>query len=504
MKVKNLQYIFLLILSVVFYFFALDSFPYGFSANESLIGWRSWLIKAFMVDELGNFPLFFVGFRGFQLPVQTYLSVVFFGWKNLLYVRAISAFFAVVCVLAIYKITRFIFKNSQAGFYAAFFATITPWLFWIGRISSDVLIGLGFFLIYFYLFLEKKKYSLVFLLLSALSSTVIWWFAIPFFIFLALFNPLGLGKSKFAISSLGLVMGVVLVTLLVLGIKPIIEDMAFFSNEVAISGINQMVGEELKYGIPLFAEIFYNKSLLFFEFVVNYLNHFSPYLLFGKGSTDIRSGIVSSPVLLLSTLPLLIMGIKSMHKHKRFGFLVVWLAASALPSALFTRGVNPEKFIFALVPITVLIGGGFVQIKRNLIRVIWLLIVLFELSFSIYQTIIYDQSPRAEVWHANMEKLSQEISVLNGKVWLTDGPNPNAGVYLAYYGRVDPQETNLFSQKTDSRWINKVGNVTVGDFNQLVQNISNYDWLVLTEEEMRTLNMSNLSLQLGEYYFVQP
>lgn len=538
MKYKYLQSLLLLIFGLLFYSFALDKFPGGYSTHEALIGWRSFLVNLFGVDEFGRkLPLVFYSQEGLQLPVQIYFSSIFGGSESMLFIRLQGVVAGAFAAALVYLITLEIGFSRRISAYSAVLMLLTPWLFWMSRISSPHLLGFGLFLITFYLILKKSKFAYVSFLLAILSSTVAWWFAVPFFVLLhfsakathfsvwvKLRSILGRKISRTLVrgaslsvrsTSKSLVSPKLLLPLLLLvfivmsgvfvdaGFNLILRDFSFFRNEVVISGINQMIGEEMEHGIPLLGDIFYNKSLIIFEFIVNYLNHLSPHLLFGRGTGDIGFGMTASPLLLLSTLPLVIFGVKVLYKSKYLSLLVVWLLVSIFPSAMYGRGINPERFIFALLPIAILSGAGFAQVRSTVLKALLAVLIVSEFSFSVYQTWIYDQEYRNKIWHTDPSRLADEISELEGSIWLTDAPNPNPGIYLAYFWKVETDETNLTDQPSKVFWINKVRNVTIGDFEKLTNERQKYEWLVLSKNEMKTLRLSEYEKQIGDYFIVK-
>ena len=151
--------------------FKLTSSPPSISWDEAAVGYNAWTVSNYGRDEWGKiFPLYFKSFEDDKRPVHIYITSAFiklFGLSNLT-IRLPSAIFGLFSILALYLLTKEIFKSSAIALTAAFLLSISPYNIHFSRFNHEFNFCLFFYELGLLFFFKGVNSNLKFLLLSFL------------------------------------------------------------------------------------------------------------------------------------------------------------------------------------------------------------------------------------------------------------------------------------------------------------------------------------------------
>ncbi len=157
----------IVLLGGVLRFYKLDKAPPSLSWDEAAVGYNAWAILHWGKDEWGKtLPLVFRSFEDDKHPIHIYLtvpSIALFG-LNEVGVRAPSAIFGVLNLLAIFFLAKKLFKSELAGIVASLVLAISPYNVHFSRFNHELNFVLFFFMLGIYLLLkgiEKKNYLVI-------------------------------------------------------------------------------------------------------------------------------------------------------------------------------------------------------------------------------------------------------------------------------------------------------------------------------------------------------
>lgn len=157
------------------------------------------------------------------------------------------------------------------------------------------------------------------------------------------------------------------------------DNFSLLSDSGLISNVNTLRGQNLSVGLSFVSSFFFNKSYYLIKIFENFLSHFNLSYLFARGSEN---------PLLLVFLPFFIFGLISMirEKPKNFNILIIWFLLSSIPSLFLKTGVETNRFLIALFPLSVVTSWGILTLERRWIYIIFVLIII-NLSVVIYNVI---------------------------------------------------------------------------------------------------------------------
>jgi 4-amino-4-deoxy-L-arabinose transferase-like glycosyltransferase len=254
-------------------------------------------------------PLTFEAFGDYKLPVYIYSAVPFVGILGLneWVVRLPSMLAGVLSVLLIYWIILIESRNQTWAVTSALLLAVSPWATFLSRIALEANLAFCLFLIgIFFLILGYKLRQI------AKKNSVICFIGAALFFGLTLFTynsarvfiPLFLVTVAIvrfsAVRELGkklLIPALIFVLFIgAAGFLALTQDSASryywvsIVDEGAINFLNQSRGESQLPGI--LTKLVYNRYSYFgYEFVKNYISHYSPYFLFVRGGDNYQFSV---------------------------------------------------------------------------------------------------------------------------------------------------------------------------------------------------------------------
>ncbi len=435
---RNLLIILILLLALILRVWKLDFVPVSLFGDELDVGYHAYSILKTGRDYSGNFmPLHFESLADWRTPLYLYSSVptvAIFGispWG----IRLPAAIFGILGIFAIYLLTKQITDNKIIGLLSAFFLAISPWHLQYSRAGFEVTEMLFFYILGIYFFLKGLKNgkllsltslclgltplayntSKLFLPLTIVAIVFIWW------------------KDLRQVSKTYLIWAVVVLTLVV---GPFTWSTIFGGGTQRIQGISifndptiiPQLGFDRKNdvyvkgngeSVTIVDKLFHNKITSYTQiFIKNYFQSFSTDFLFVKGdSINLRqaSGGEFYKIESIFLLAGLIFLITSKLDKKIKIFLIFWLVASPIPSALTKGGGEHATRLILILPILImLIAFGtyycYVNLgKRYKILSLAVFSTILILNFIFYQHNYWVHYPwqSERWWHAGFKDAIQ-------------------------------------------------------------------------------------------------
>lgn len=464
-KIKLLL-ISILLLSAVLRLYKLDKNPVSLFGDELDVGYQAYSILKTGRDYMGNFlPIHFRSLAEWRTPLYIYSSiptVALFGISPL-GVRLPAVIFGILSVLIIYLLVKEITGRKEIGLLAALLIVISPWHLQYSRAGFEVIQLLFFYMMGIYFFIRGLKdgkwlslaticlgltpwvYSTakLFLPLTIIALLVIWW------------KEIKITPRRYLLGSIiifTIVVGPFAWNTLFGGGTQRIEGISIFNDPTVVPqmGFDRVNDIKVKGGnqsVDIIDKLFHNKIIAYSAiFTNNYFQSFSTEFLFTKGDyLNLRqsSGIEFYKIEFIFLIMGLIFLITSNLNKKIKFFLIFWLLASPIPSALTQGGGSHATRLILMLPILImLIAFGiyysYLKIDKKF-KVLFIILVSmsFLLSLIFYQHDYWAHYPweSERWWHAGYEdaiKSTVKTSENYERVIISSADEPSLKFFLAW------------------------------------------------------------------------
>lgn len=413
-------------------FIGLASLPSALNRDEAAIGYNAYSLLKTGQDEHGiPWPLAFKSIGDYKMPLYIYATILpikIFG-LNEFSIRFWSALSGVICVMAIYFISKNIF--------AALLMALNPWAVFYSRVAFEANFALALLLIGLALIINKKFWGLIFWLLACLtySSALIF---IPLFLI-----PVGIKYKPKFIWLAGFIVLYSIIFLSLWRVSAQKQNITVFSDPYLIDSYNHARTVRYQQN-PLTTKLFFNKYIYFGKIVAqNYLNTFSPQFLVLKGDNHPWHQISGVGNFYFIEIALAILGLLYLKKNKLLFF--GWLLLAPLASAITIDSPHSTRALFLLPVILILASIGLTKIKKflPLIAVIYFI----NVAYASYQYLkVYPAVAVKSLPVGLKEKILSER--LNSKQIILSGIHDSTYLYPLIYLPVDPkvfQQTALWT-----------------------------------------------------------
>lgn len=477
---KKIQ-ILLMALIVLFAFILrtawLNVMPVNLSNDEISIAYDAYSISKTLRDQHDHFlPVSFQSFNTYKAPLTIYLSIPFikiFGNTNFA-VRFPSAIFGSLTVLFLGMVVFEITKNKQLSLISSLVLAVTPWHVYTSRMALESNIALffvvfGVYLFYKGLFITNRLFtiaSVISFCLSMYSYHTEWVFTPLLFIALIVLNRKKIKDIRFYIFSF--------LSLIILS-SPLFLDTLFNPSPTRRSSseffMNDPYVQQLlaspKYGI------IQGTAIILKRIFDNYSQYLNIGLLFFNGLnlnfvvSDFRMIIDNPPIpvglFLFGFLPFFLYGIVNIKKIFKddYKFILTWALLSPLVPAFTLGGANFVRFLVAVAPFSIIIGGGlyfFWKLHKNI--TLKILIMLLIVGSFVYAALSYFQYGISSKYNYlyNYEEICTYIKknygdydriVMDAKFGDTYEYYGVPDLYMGYYDRINP--ISYLNKRTDER-----------------------------------------------------
>lgn len=456
--------ILLLIIILAFFLriYRINSIPASLNPDEVALGYTSYSLLKTGADEHGKyFPLSLQSFGDWKLPVYSYVGIVpvaLFG-LNEFSVRFTSVMAGVAGVLLIYFISLMLFNRRAIGLLSALMFALSPWSLYFSRgayevnVATTIFLG-GFLALLHYLKKKKARYLFFSFVLFGLTMftqhNYIIFTPLYVFVILLLFRKNILHNRRlYGAISLFLILIVVSYMSIVAGGGKKVSNLNIFNDRnVIYNRVEKLRGDNAPKNNFL-ERIFHTKySGGTYQFVLNYLNSYSPNFLFDKGGEKLVHNIGDFGYFYIFDAFLVIVGLAFLlwHKEKKsLLFLVPWLIIAPIPSAI-TRELSGTR-LFTIVPLFTLIAsyGAYKMVtvwRDNKLRyAICGIIVLLFIGGVVYfleYYFVHFNHQRIRFWrygYREAVKLTDKYPTYNV---VMRGPENFPYIYFLFYEKYDP------------------------------------------------------------------
>ncbi len=493
------------ILTIIFLFIAiliaiitrgykLGSAPAGLYLDEAGQGYSAYSILKTGKDEFGKaFPFVFRSFTDFKTPVYVYLIaplIPLFGLTAFT-VRFPSFIFSILTLPLLYLLITHLFKNRLLAIISVILIAISPWHILFGRTNFECNVALFFFVagcLSFYKSLKNPKI----LIMSAILFAI----AIPAYhaqrivtplILIALFfrhRKILLSKTHFKY----LLIGGVIAFIVSLPTLSVVATPGFLARA---SGLNIFTVKDSAGFIENYTGSFpFINSKLFLslqEFGSLYVSYFSPRNLFILGDSGPRSSFPELSTFFVWQFPFYIYGLYLLVKKREWGefrfFILTFLLIAPIPAALTRDPYSTIRALQMVVPITIAVSLGILEVanklrRRNFKILFWFglaLLIIYSILKLYSSVIILNEYYRGVHWNYGWEEATNVIKRLNQKLPIVvDNSRDEPYIQLAFFMKEDPEtyQRNNFEVPIDQYYTNMnrvkdkvIGNITTTPIN---------------------------------------
>jgi 4-amino-4-deoxy-L-arabinose transferase-like glycosyltransferase len=464
---RKIFLIFILILGIILRVYQLGQTPKGISSDEASLGYNAYSLLKTGKDEFGVIlPLSLKAFGEYKAPLYSYLSIISILILDLneVSVRLPSVVFSILTLLMVYLLVRELFHREKTALLSAFVFGVIPWNLQFGRVAyeGNLMLLLMCAGVYFLRrgFLQNKYFllSTFFLCLSLYSHYNIRLFLPIFLISLFfIFKDKILNNKK--IFSINLVIGILLITPLITNTLRNEKNSRYnFINLFNDTGIPLTVNEKVAghkwqgIGSSFSIRLMHNKiSESAVRFVENYSSHFNPLFLLFTGDDSKFFKTPGSGLLLLTFLPLLLLGIVNLLKHLNLEakLILSWLLISPVASSLTRMSASSNRAFMMLVPVVILIGLGIEELfnyfeknkQKNMLLVSLSIILFFDFAYYLDNYHVHLSAKYGKDIQYQTKETVQALSNYENrydKIWIT--PKFPGYIHLLFHLRYPPEK----------------------------------------------------------------
>lgn len=459
---KNLILLLILLLAIFVRGFKLGEIPGSLNPDETALGYNAYTILKTGADEHGQFlPLALKSFGDWKLPVYSYLttiSVAFFGPTEVA-VRIPSAIAGVLGAFFIYGIALILFKKKGIALFASFFFALSPWSIYFSRAAYEVNVAttifLGGFLALLHYF-QKKKVKYLFLSFVLFGVTMFTQHNYIVFTPLYVFTILVLFRKNIsynrrwyaAISFFAILIIASYISIVAGGGKKVSNLNIFNDRNTIYNRVEKLRGDNSPKNNFL-ERIFHTKySGGAYQFVLNYLNSYSPNYLFDKGGEKLVHNIGYVGYFYIFDAFFVIIGLAFLlwnKEKKSLLFLVPWLLIAPIPSAI-TRELSGTR-LFTIVPLFMLIASyGVYKMAtiwkegklRYAVRGIFVVLFIGSVVYFLEYYFVHFNHQRIRFWWYGYREAVRLTQNYPRYSVVMRGPENFPYIYFLFYEKYDP------------------------------------------------------------------
>ena len=438
--------------------------PPCFNADEAAFGYNAYSILKTGADEYGSvLPLRLKSFGDNKMPLYTYLSVPFVGafGLNEFSVRALNILIAGLFPVAIYFLTKELFKKKEIALLGAMLISVCLGKGIIAREAHEALLAALLITLASYFFLKyinssQLKYG-IFFTLSLFLSLFSYQSSRLFAGFFLVFALCYLFFKKTHIKSKKAFLSFFIIALLLFGITDVIYKPARVQNLFLTSnaGFSMEIKQLLDEGSP---RLVYNKLTVGTRDVLTqYMQYYSPQFLAENGDLNARFGFAGmSPLTPLEYL-FIFVGIYFLFRNKeRWRYYILsLLLITPLTAALSWQSLSLTRSFFLLIPALIISSYGFyyfVAAFTNKKIVLFLIagLVLIEGLFLFYSWDFYlNHYPKraivAEAWQCGYSEVASFVKSNYNKydTFYITQKNGQPYIFMLFYLEYPPKKYQM-------------------------------------------------------------
>lgn len=458
--------------------------PPSVNWDEASLGYNAYSILKTGKDEWGRvMPVTFEAFGDYKLPGYIYTLVPFVSVLGLneFSVRLPSIIFGSISTVFLYLVVFELTKKKNWAYLSAFLLAISPWHFFLSRIALEANLALSFFLIGFYLLLrglEKNAYLIPASLV--LGTSIFTYNSARIFVPLFLFVFFIISRKRIKINSVSIFSALIFGIFLAAGFYlALFQDSSAryywvrILDEGAINFLEQSRNNSTL--SPQITNLIYNRETYFvYNFVFNYLKHFSVQFLAISGGSNYQFSLQGMGLIYLAELPFLIFGFFKLLKQKTGWIFLSWFLIAPIPSALTREAPQALRSIFMLGGIQAITAFGMLEffplIRKKLIRNFAVVLVgfLIAVNGAVYlKNYFYDYSAQySQAWQYGYQQAIEYVEKNYNqypKIYFTKKYGEPHIFYL-FFSKYDPEKYQknpslVRFERSNWRWVNRLDKI---------------------------------------------
>lgn len=371
----------LVLLSIFIRFYNLQLSPYSLNWDEGAYAYNALSIMKTGKDEWGQkFPLFLKSYGDNKPALLSYIQIPFIytmGSTDLA-VRLPTALMGLISLLFIYQYVKNLQNkvsdsNSKlVPLLTALVVAISPWHIHYSKVAMDPIVSF-FFLMAGLAFFTNKRVWIQWIGVIALMAAVYTYNSARLFLLLLLpvqfvvfeFKNTFKRNNKFLkvlqyACILIFTLSFVLITAFT-SVGSRAQAVFILNSPEILNETNEMLFAANELSMP-FKRLYSNKVINFSTlFAENYFSHFDLSFLFFDNNLSSRHAFLRYGNLLLSTLPLLVIGIITTNFKKRLNtFFLLWVIFAPIASALTDDVPHSGRTLILLPALAFFIAKGFI------------------------------------------------------------------------------------------------------------------------------------------------
>ena len=478
MNKKILIFLFLIIvLASLLRLWQLGKVPSSPDWDEVALGYNAYSIMQTGRDEYGKFlPIVLRSFDDYKPALYAYLAIPSINILGLdvAAVRLPSAIFGILTVVAVFFLTKELFKKNNIALLASFLLAISPWHIQFSRVAFEANVGvaLNVFGILFFLKAFKKPW-LMFL------SALMWGLSLHVYQSEKIFVPLLIGiliysfrKEFLTIGKKYIYISLIIFTVICL---PLIhftltnkdalsraKGVSIFSNSSIIQSNTEKIARD-RANNDILGLILDNRRVEFAKYIAGgYLSHLDFNWLFIKGDIA-RHHAPGMGLMYLIELPFLLIGIYSLIFGK-FGkavktFIILWFLIAPIPASVTNDIPHAVRVINFLPILRILTAIGIISFMifisnlkykiakihiKYLIFSFSLLFFIFNLSYYLNQYFVQQNYFHARYWQYGYENIVDYVASVQknyNKIIVSNTPPLDQSyMFFLFYLKYDPHK----------------------------------------------------------------
>ena len=451
--------------------YRLETFPFGFHADEVRVGWNALSILKTGRDDKGNlFSLYYNSFGDFRptgIFYATIPSIILFG-RSEFAVRFPSALLGALTIFPLYfLVIEFSKKQKNLAFgiqhlalTASFLLAVSPWHISVSRATSEVVISVFIALwgIYFFLKgIESKNKKDFILSVSLIVLSYFFYHSIriltPIFLFAIILYKKAFYNRK-AILSLFVISFVTLLLLLNKEARGRFSQVSIFNDLDVQYELSRMPFEEGPNKVFI-ARMFHNKPLVYARrFVNEYTKYFSSnFFLEATTPKPARYQTVGIGLLTYVELALFIFGLIGIAQKKFSSFALLLLILAPFAAALTTEDAPNLHRALLMLPMLVIIESyGFVIFWK--FRKLTFTLLLLNFTFFLHMYFVHNKVHLPLYRNVGAKELAvylNEVQDSYNKIILTNIPDSPYPWIAFFTGKPPDQKFIVSGQRCPSR-----------------------------------------------------
>jgi 4-amino-4-deoxy-L-arabinose transferase-like glycosyltransferase len=460
MQLKSKTAIFLLIIALVsflFRFWNLTSYPINLSMDEVAIGYNAYSILNTGLDEWGQkMPLAFKSAGDYKPPVNVYLtalSIMTFGYNDFA-VRFPSAFIGSITPLVVFFLLLELSFSAVPAFLASLWLAVLPWHIHFSRASFEAITAL-FFLILGALSLTKwfhKHHRIQLFIATIAFSLAVWaYHAERLFVPLIVLFLLAFFRKEIRFSTY---LKSYILTLIILAFFAIpFIQLSIFTPAVATRAAATSILRDPRLNLTLTHQLLPDTYRIFLFWLGKYVDYFDLKFIGWQGLSFTPPELPGVGLLNIIDIPLLLLAIYLLFQKsnsKIRPYIIAFILLGPLPASFTTNDQHPLRALTWIPAFVFLMALSFTWLSRHLRLLVGYSIglaicliyffniytVQFPMYFSEYWQYGFTES--AKYACANLDKFDR---VVFSDTFGSYGPL-NTGLphyYVLFYCQTDPK-----------------------------------------------------------------